>query len=117
VIAQTRPDFGTKQRTPMTTEERWYRAGLRALASNLIHRLQVRDGCVLVPSKTDEGRRYHVQLIDLRVGTCDCEAALARNPICAHRFAVAAALWEEEYGLKITSIKPAMVAGLSRYLH
>jgi hypothetical protein len=102
-------------RTRMHQVQRWHRAAQRALAADLPARLRRRGGAVLVPSRSTDGRAYHVRLSGERVGACDCEAALMGQP-CSHRAAVALRLYERETGTRVVAVKPAAVTMLARYL-
>jgi hypothetical protein len=89
----------------------WQRAAQRALAADLPHQLRQRGGTILVPSKTERGRVYHVQLVGGQVGACDCEAGLHGRP-CAHKAAVALRAYERQTGARVTAVRvtPGMVA-------
>jgi hypothetical protein len=93
----------------------WTRAAQRALASDLPHTLVRRGDTVLVPSKSVDGKRYHVRLVDTRAGGCDCAAGLLGRP-CTHRAATAIRLFEREHHLRVhwtRDVDPGLVA---RYL-
>jgi hypothetical protein len=91
-----------------TTAQAWQRAAVRALASDLPHRLRQRGGFVVVPSASADGAAYHVALVNGQAGQCDCEAGLHGRP-CKHRAAVALRLAERAAGIRITAIKSAEV--------
>jgi uncharacterized Zn finger protein len=93
----------------------WQRAAQRALAADLPHQLRQRGGTILVPSKTEQGRVYHVQLVGSQDGACDCDAGLHGRP-CAHKAAVALRLAEKRLGARITRVRvtPGMVAAYVR---
>ncbi len=102
--------LSTDERTAGLTA--WTRAAQRALAADLPHQLRRRGGAVLVPSCTQDGQRYHVQVEGGRVGQCDCPAGLAGKP-CKHVAAVALRLHERETGARVVALKaidPQMVA-------
>lgn len=99
----------------MNTLNRWQRAAQRALAADLTGDLVQRGSSVLVASQTTAGKRYAVRLVGNRAGQCNCEAGLLNKP-CAHRAAVALRIYERQYGVKVTAIKPAAVVGMERYL-
>ena len=98
------------------TAQRWQRAVTRALAADLHHHLTRRGDSVVVPSKTDDGVTYCVQLAGGQVGWCTCPAGLAGKP-CAHRAAVALRLAEKALGgMRIVAVKPAAIGQLERYV-
>jgi len=102
----------------MTRQVQWERATQRALAAGLPARLRrtTQGDSILVPSRTEAGRVYHVQLSGGRVGYCDCPAGLNHRP-CAHRAAVALRIAEREAGnVRLVALRPAAVVGLQRYL-
>ena len=60
------------------TAQAWQRAAVRALASDLPHRLRLRGGFVVVPSVSEDGAAYHVALVNGQAGDCDCQAGVTR---------------------------------------
>src|SRR4029453_13818690 len=100
---------------PLDRWARWQRAAQRALAADLPARLHQRGGTVLVPSRSEDGRAYHVRLLGDRVGACDCDAALMGQP-GAHRGAGALRLYERGPAPPVGALKPAGATVLARYL-
>lgn len=96
--------------------ERWQRAANRALAADLPSQLRQRGSSILVPSKSEDGKTYHVQFTGGLVGQCDCTAALNGNSICAHRAAVAVRLYERQSGARVLSVKVAGMRQMEEYL-
>ena len=107
--------LSASERTVFGTAAAWTRAARRALAADLPHQLRQRGGVVLVPSCTQDGVHYHVQVEGGRVGQCDCVAGLAGRP-CKHAAAAVLRLYERETGTRVVAVKRLDPALVARYL-
>src|SRR5262245_18809708 len=99
----------------MQQPDRWRRAAQRAVASDLPGRLVRRGNAVLVPSRSQDGRHYHVRLAGGRVAGCDCEASYY-GQVCTHRAAVAIRLYERETHTRVLRVKPGATGLIEHYL-